>query len=115
MEGRFRFPSDGSWTATTLEEWKYWMAKSRDSVVFVKFSASWCGPCRVVAPLFEELAKKNPRVVFLKVDVDDAEEIAALENVTTMPTVRVYRNGRSLGEVKGASKSEIIGLVEAYA
>jgi thiol-disulfide isomerase/thioredoxin len=71
--------------------------------VIVDFSAEWCGPCKMIAPRFEQLAQLNPEIAFYKVDVDELYEVALQENiqavsilsVLTFPVSRLYRCPRS--------------------
>lgn len=71
-------------------------------LVVVDFTATWCGPCQRVAPLFEQLPSKYPRAVFLKVDVDKCAETAAAQGVSAMPTFIFYRNKAKLDTIRGA-------------
>ncbi|KAJ9065205.1 hypothetical protein DSO57_1022005 [Entomophthora muscae] len=71
-------------------------------LIIVDFTAKWCGPCRVSAPLFLELSSNYPQCRFFKVDVDDSQEIAKQENVTSMPTFKFYKQGKNIDEVQGA-------------
>ena len=74
-----------------------------------------CGPCRYVAPEFEKLAELNPNVVFMKVDVDDASEIAAKCGISAMPTFHYYKGGEKIAEVVGADVDKIKALVATHA
>lgn len=71
-------------------------------LVVVDFSATWCGPCRRVAPLYDELSHKYERAVFLKVDVDKCQETAASQGVSAMPTFMFYRNKVRVAKIQGA-------------
>lgn len=87
----------------------------RDSaLVLVDFTASWCGPCRQIAPVFERLALANPEVHFVKVDVDSSQDVAAAENVRSMPTFKLFRYGAKVEEFSGADPNRIAALVNKY-
>ncbi|CAH6420240.1 Thioredoxin, partial [uncultured virus] len=67
----------------------------------IKFTANWCGPCRRLAPLFEELASKySDEVKFLEVDIDHADEITNHENVQSIPLMVFYDNGKKDDSLK---------------
>ena len=90
-------PVRSTWSAAG-DTARWWTAK----LCLVDFTASWCGPCRQIAPHFEErLALTHPSVHFLKVDVDEAQEIAAAENVRSMPTFKLARYGAKVEEFSG--------------
>ena len=80
--------------------------------VLVDFTASWCGPCKMIAPFFEELAAKYPGVVFVKVDVDDLDDLAADCGISAMPTFQVYSNGVKVQELTGADKGKLEDLAK---
>lgn len=66
-----------------------------------------CGPCRRIAPIFEQLSLKYPKAVFLKVDVDECTETASVQGIHSMPTFIFYRRRTKLGQIEG---SDPIGL-----
>ena len=81
----------------------------------VKFSATWCGPCRSIAPYFVGLAPKqeNKEITFLQVDVDDLGDVAARYNVSVMPTFLAIFDKKQAGPiVRGADKAGIEKLLE---
>jgi thioredoxin 1 len=83
------------------------LIKSTDKTVFCDFWASWCGPCRMLAPVFEELAEKyEGQAEFVKVDVDENEEAAMKYRVNSIPNVMAFKGGQpidsSLGFVPAA-------------
>lgn len=79
----------------------------------VDFYATWCGPCKAIAPQIEVLSTKYPTVLFLKVDVDKHNGLSSKYGVTAMPTFVILSKGSQLGTVKGANASEIERLIKA--
>eukprot|EP00250_Pteridium_aquilinum_P031578 c43869_g1_i1 orf=211-567(-) len=82
-------------------------ATVQQKLVVVAFKANWCGPCRQMAPAFAELSKKFPQVVFLKIDVDEMQDITAQWNVQAMPTFIIIKDSKELERVVGANKEEL--------
>jgi thioredoxin 1 len=75
--------------------------------VFVDFWAEWCGPCRMVSPVVEELAEEyNGKVDFVKVNVDEANEIASKYNVFSIPTLAIFNKGQIVAQQVGAASKE---------
>jgi thioredoxin 1 len=80
--------------------------------LLVDFTASWCGPCKMIGPYFEELAAKYPGVVFVKVDVDDLDDVALECGISAMPTFQLYSNGVKVEELTGADKGKLEALAK---
>lgn len=87
---------------------------AQDKLIVVDFHAIWCGPCRMLAPKMQTLAGDFSKAVFVKVDVDGVDEVAAKYGVRALPTVTFFRNSQKLGEVLGADPSKIKKGIEEY-
>uniref|UniRef100_A0AAY5L4X9 Thioredoxin domain-containing protein n=1 Tax=Esox lucius TaxID=8010 RepID=A0AAY5L4X9_ESOLU len=68
------------------------LAEAGQKLVVVDFTATWCGPCQSIAPFFKSLSENHPDAVFLKVDVDDAPDVASSCDIKCMPTFHFYKN-----------------------
>ncbi len=62
--------------------------------VIIDFYATWCSPCKMLAPIVEDIANEKENVTFVKVDVDEADEIAALFQIMSIPTLVYLKNGK---------------------
>ncbi|GMH24024.1 hypothetical protein Nepgr_025867 [Nepenthes gracilis] len=93
----------------TVEAWSDQLQKANDAkkLMVVDFTASWCAPCRFIAPFLAELAKKLPDVIFVKVDVDELKSVAADWAVEAMPTFMLLKEGKIVDKVVGAKKDEL--------
>lgn len=89
-------------------------ALCNEHTAVVDFTASWCGPCRRIAPCFEAMAEEFPDLVFVKVDVDALPELAQRYQVRAMPTFHVVRDGKSIESLCGASESALRDLVAKH-
>ncbi|CAM5146508.1 unnamed protein product [Natator depressus] len=87
-----------------LEEFKSELKSAGDKLVVVDFSAKWCGPCNIIKPFYHSLCERFPDIVFLEVDVDDAQDIASECSVKCMPTFQFYKQGKKVHEFSGANK-----------
>lgn len=89
---------------------------SGNVLVVVDFHASWCGPCLAIAPFYEQLASRyGRRARFLKVDVDEAQDIASQCGVTAMPTFHFYVRGSKVAELQGADRAGLEANCERFA
>lgn len=83
-----------------------------DKPVLLDFWAAWCGPCRMVSPLVDEIAQENPNVKVGKINVDEQRELAASFNVMSIPTLVVMKNGQVTNKTVGARpKGQIVSLL----
>ena len=82
--------------------------------VLLDFFATWCGPCRMVSPLVDEIAEECPQYVVGKIDVDEEPELAQAFGVMSIPTLVVLRDGKVADKVVGAhSKDAILSMLKA--
>lgn len=88
---------------------------NNDGVVLVDFWATWCGPCKMIAPIIEELASEMTNVTFAKVDVDQNPETATKYQIASIPTLKIFKSGEVVDTLVGfRPKAEIKAVVEKY-
>jgi thioredoxin 1 len=79
----------------------YELVLDSDVPVLVDFYADWCGPCRRIAPVLEELARETPNAMIVKVNVDDSPELAARYGIDAIPSLKVFEDGKVVDEQVG--------------
>jgi len=84
--------------------------------VLLDFWASWCGPCRMIAPILEQIAEEyEGKLKVGKINVDEEQELAVKHNIASIPTLAVYKNGELVFSQSGAqSKDKIENMVKEY-
>ncbi len=97
--------------ALTTENFEQEVVQS-DMPVLVDFWAQWCGPCRVLTPLIDDLANEyKGKVKVCKLNIDDAPEVATRYGVMSIPTVMVFNDGKVAGETVGVvSKEKLVSM-----
>ena len=86
--------------------------KNSEKTVLLDFYADWCGPCRMVSPLVDEISEENPQYLVGKVNVDNEPELAQQFGVMSIPMLAVIKDGKVVSQSVGARpKSEILDLL----
>ncbi|MBQ8408442.1 MAG: thioredoxin [Clostridia bacterium] len=87
--------------------------KNSEKPLLLDFYADWCGPCRMVSPLVDEIAEERKDITVGKINVDNDPELAMQFGVISIPTLIVMKNGKVVHQAVGArSKSEILALLD---
>jgi len=100
----------------TLTQENFEQTVSAGGIVLVDFWATWCGPCRQFGPIFDEASEKYPDIVFGKVDTDDQQQMAMAAQITSIPTLMVFRDGivvfRQSGALPLSALEDLISQVQ---
>ena len=96
----------------TAENFEVEAVKS-EKPVFIDFYADWCGPCKMVSPIVDQIAEERDDVKICKVNVDDAPEVAAMFGVQSNPTLVVMKDGKVAGAKMGAMpKAQLVAFID---
>jgi thioredoxin 1 len=90
-----------------LEETTF-QSEIQSGSVLVAFYAGWCGPCRMLTPVLEEVAQETSDTVIAKIDIDKAQNVASSFQVTSIPTLILFKDGKEVGRLVGLRDKESI-------
>ncbi|OAY65007.1 Thioredoxin H4-1 [Ananas comosus] len=102
---------------TSKENWdeKISEANRDGKIVVANFSASWCGPCRVITPAYVELSEKYPSLMFLIIDVDELMDFSSSWDIHATPTFFFLKDGKQLDKLVGANRPELEKKIVSFA
>ena len=84
----------------------------KEGLVLVDFFATWCGPCRMLSPVLEEISEENPQLQVLKIDVDDVGALAARYGIQSIPTIMLFKNGQRVETRVGyQNKNQLLAFI----
>eukprot|EP00742_Colponemidia_sp_Colp-10_P007536 GILJ01008122.1.p1 GENE.GILJ01008122.1~~GILJ01008122.1.p1 ORF type:complete len:130 (+),score=17.03 GILJ01008122.1:46-435(+) len=98
----------------SADEYRQTLDAAKDKLAVVYFTASWCPPCRQISPIYDNLSQENPSVEFLKVDVDELDDVAQSAGVQAMPTFVFKNKGDTVDKIVGADPKKLKQLVDQY-
>ena len=96
----------------SYQEFEYVMNNFHNRLIVLDFTAIWCGPCKRIAPFFEQLGVKYPEVIFYRIDIDDFPEIATELNVSGVPDFKFIVNGKICHQFSGADPNLLEDVVK---
>lgn len=79
-----------------------------DKTTIIDFYADWCGPCKMMSPIIDEIAEENENVKVGKLNVDEAQDIAGKYNVMSIPTIIIFKDGEEISRFVGVTSKENI-------
>lgn len=90
------------------------LKEAGNKLVVVDFFATWCGPCKMIAPQVEDMAAEMPDLMFLKVDVDECYDIASNYQVSAMPTFVFIKKSKKIDSFSGANVGKLRELINRH-
>jgi len=105
MGANTKIVTDATWTAEVLEA---------DQIVLVDFWAEWCGPCRKVAPILDEIAAEIDDITIVKLNIDENPMVARDYGIQSIPTLTVFKGGEAVNSMLGVRpKAAILSMLES--
>ena len=84
----------------------------KEGKVLVDFFATWCGPCKMLSPVLEEVSNENPDLLVLKIDVDEVSELAARYGIQAIPTLMLFKNDQRVETRMGyQNKNQLLAFI----
>lgn len=80
----------------------------QNGVVVVDFFATWCGPCKMLSPIFEELGEELEKVKFVKVDIDKNSDLVQKFKIVSVPTIKIFKDGKEVDTLVGFMPKEVL-------
>ena len=86
--------------------------ETKEGVVLVDFFATWCGPCKMLSPVLEQVSKENPDLKVLKIDVDEVGQLAAAFGIQSIPTLILFKDGNQVDMRLGyQNKNQLLAFI----
>ncbi len=104
--------SDEIWILKRSKEFNYLMEVSKMKPVIIKYTATWCGPCKKIKPFYKKLAQDYPEIQFVEIDIDRFDKIS--RNIEIVPTYLVYKDGQIVKKRKGSDEDKLEKIVKYY-
>lgn len=90
---------------------KYNDILTNNEYVCVDFYAKWCKPCQILMPHMERISKKYDNIIFMKVDIDECQDITDVAGVSQLPTIKLYNYGKEIDSIVSSDIDDIISLL----
>ncbi|XP_005177432.1 thioredoxin-2 [Musca domestica] len=104
------------YTVTSKSDFDQQLENAGDKLVVVDFFATWCGPCKMIAPRLQELSNEYAdKIVVIKVDVDECEDVAMEYNISSMPTFLFIKKKQELEKFAGANAEKLLATIQKHA
>ena len=95
-------------TEISSREFNETINNSENKVIIVDFFAEWCMPCVMMSPVLEELADKFKKIKFVKVNIDDNQELSQKFNISSIPCLVIFKKGKEIERITGALPEEVL-------
>lgn len=99
---------------TSMQDLGNLSRQSNGKLIVIDCHAQWCGPCKMIAPEFEQMATQYSNVVFAKVDIDEAEELADQFRISAVPTFILFQDNRVVDRFTGGDMNQLRNLIHKY-